>query len=73
MDKRQLLNELKKMTEELEKNCKDPQMIADIRHELRNIQEIEDEERKKCIHCGSLYQLKKGKPEICWVCGQKTE
>lgn len=28
---------------------------------------------KECANCGSLYTLKKGPPDICWVCGLPTE
>lgn len=27
----------------------------------------------KCKNCGVTYTLKKGPPEICWVCGLRVD
>lgn len=33
----------------------------------------EEAEPTKCKNCGTIYSLKKGAPEICWVCGLPTD
>ena len=30
-------------------------------------------ETEECVNCGTLYTLKKGMPELCWVCGMPTD
>ncbi|GEM_PF-5341000 len=36
---------------------------------------MENQERliKKCVNCGTEYNLKGGMPEICWACGMPTD
>ena len=27
---------------------------------------------EECVNCGTKYTIKKGMPEICWLCGMPT-
>ena len=40
---------------------------------MLEITDHEENEIKKCLNCGTIYNLKSSMPELCWVCGCPTD